>query len=74
MAKAKAKAPKKAPRKIADVTYLMPAEVKDWIERASSKINHLTSEVDRLKKENDELRGYRKWAEHRILRSDQETE
>lgn len=69
MAKAKAKA--KAPKR-AEPTYLMPTEVRDWIDRADSMIRHLKSEVERLKKENTELRSYRKWAEHRILRSDQE--
>lgn len=54
------------------VQYAMPMEVKDWIERANSTIQHLRGEVDRLKQDNIELKAYKKWAEHRILRSDYE--
>ena len=62
-------ATKKAP-KGAEPMYTVPHEVKEWIERTSSIMSHLQGEVDRLKKENEELRSYRKWAEGRILRSD----
>lgn len=60
--------PKKAPEKL----YTMPQEVSDWIERAQSIMNHQKGEIERLKRENAELRGWRKWAEHRILRSEHE--
>lgn len=53
-------------------TYTMPQDVKDWIERAQSIMNHQKGEIERLKKENTELKAYKKWAEHRILRSDYE--
>ena len=56
----------------ADPTYAMPIEVKNWIDQAHSTINHLKGEVDRLKTENKELKAYKKWAEHRILRSEHE--
>ena len=62
-----------ATKKLApEKTYAMPQEVKDWIEQATSRIKHLQGTIDRLKKENEELKSYRKWAEHKILRSDQE--
>jgi polyhydroxyalkanoate synthesis regulator phasin len=50
----------------------MPMEVKDWIERAQSIMNHQKGEIDRLKEEVKDLKAYKKWAEHRILRSDHE--
>jgi hypothetical protein len=52
--------------------YTMPLEVKNWIERAQSTINHQKGEIQRLKQENEELKSYKKWAEHRILRSEHE--
>ena len=52
--------------------YSMTVEVKEWIDRASSTITHQKSEIERLKRENAELKAWRKWAEHRILRSDHE--
>ena len=64
----KAKSTGAAPEKM----YTMPPEVKDWIERAQSTINHLKGEVERLKGEVTDLKAYKKWAEHRILRSDHE--
>lgn len=50
--------------------FTMPVEVKDWIDRANSIMNHLKGEIERLKQENKELKQYKRWAEHRILRSD----
>ena len=61
---------KKAPAKPAEKTYAMPMEVKDWIERANSTINHLKGEVERLKEENKNLKAYKKFAENRILKVD----
>ena len=52
--------------------FSMPQEVKDWIERANSTIQHLRGQVETLKKENADLKAYRKFAENRILRSDHE--
>ena len=74
MATAKKTPAKKAtkPAKAQEPTYLMPEEVKDWIERANSTIQHLRGQVERLKTENTELKAYRKFAETRILRSDHE--
>jgi hypothetical protein len=72
-AKAKAPAPaKKAPKKATEEQFDMPMEVKNWIERAQSIMNHQKGEILRLKSENAELKAYKKWAEHRILRSDHE--
>jgi hypothetical protein len=53
-------------------TYGMPQEVSDWIERANSIINSLRNQVAELKQENADLKSYRKFAEKRILRSEQE--
>jgi hypothetical protein len=50
----------------------MPTEVKEWIERANSTIQHLQSKVARLETENKELKAYQKFAEQRILRSEHE--
>jgi hypothetical protein len=86
IAPVKAKAPaktKKAPERIlvaertiakvkADEKFVMPMEVKNWIERANSIMNHQKGEIERLKQENKELRTWRRWAEDRILRSDHE--
>ena len=70
---APAKKPAKAPAKASDgPLYTMPQEVKDWIERAQSIMNHQKGEIERLKEENEKLKAYRKFAEHRILRSDHE--
>jgi hypothetical protein len=67
------KAPAKQPaRKEQEPTYMMSQEVKDWIEQASSRLRHLTGEVERLKEENRNLKEYRRFAENRILRSEHE--
>jgi len=52
--------------------YMMSKEVKDWIERASSIMKHQEGKIQDLQKELKELKAYKKWAEHRILRSDHE--
>jgi len=63
--------PLKAPPR-REQEFSMPPEVKDWIERANSTIQHLRGQVETLKKENADLKAYRKFAENRILRSDHE--
>jgi hypothetical protein len=63
------------PKKVApkeERQFSMPQEVKDWIERAQSIMNHQRGEIERLKEENKALKTYRKFAEHRILRSEAE--
>jgi hypothetical protein len=68
-------AKKVAPKKQAEFsepTYAMPREVKEWIERANSTIQHLKGKVERLETENKELKAYQKFAEQRILRSEHE--
>lgn len=64
---------KKAPALPSQQTFAMPTEVKDWIERAQSIMNHQKGQIELLKKENSELKTWRRWAENRILRSDHET-
>jgi hypothetical protein len=69
---------KLAPKKQAEFsvppqqTYDMTREVKEWIERANSIIQHLRGKVERLESENKELKAYQKFAEQRILRSEHE--
>ena len=53
MATAKKPAAKKT--KKAEQTFSMPMEVKDWIDQASSRMAHMTSEIARLKEENKQL-------------------
>lgn len=48
----------------------MPQEVKDWIERAHSIMNHQRGEIERLKEENKELKAYKSWASSRLTRSE----
>ena len=60
----------KAPQKAEE--WLMPVEVRDWIDQASSRIKHLTAQLEKLKLENADLKTYRKFAEKRILRSEAE--
>ena len=58
-------APKKAEAKQEE--FRMPQEVKDWIDQAHSRVNHLTSEVERLKDENAKLRRANKVMEQRVM-------
>ena len=55
-----------------EVQYTMSREVKEWIDQATSRMRHMQGEIDRLKEENKALKSYRKFAEHRILRSEGE--
>ena len=50
-----------------DEEFRMPTEVKDWIDQAHSRINHLTHEVARLKEENLKLRRANKVMEQRVM-------
>lgn len=68
---AKKPVPKKAPP--VEQTFAMPTEVKAWIERAQSIMNHQKGQIELLKKENAEMKTWRRWAENRILRSEHET-
>ena len=73
-AKKAVKAPIKAATKPAEPPqeFRMPAEVKEWIEQATSRMRNLQSKIDRLESDNIELKAYKKWAEHRILGSSHE--
>ena len=51
---------------------IMSKEVKEWIDRAGSIMTNQKSQIEDLKAQVNELKAYKKWAEHRILRSDQE--
>jgi hypothetical protein len=57
---------------VPEPVYGMPREVKEWIEQATSRMKHMGGEIERLKEENNALKAYRKFAEHRILRSEAE--
>ena len=61
-----ARGPSEAPQG-AEQRFAMPIEVRDWIEQASSRIKHLTSEVERLKAENITLRRANKVMEGRVM-------
>ena len=52
--------------------FRMPQEVKEWIDQAMSRMRNMQNKIDKQAVEIAELKSYRKWAEHRILRSDQE--
>ena len=66
------KTARKTTPEVREPMYHMPVEVRDWIERTTSMLNHQKGEIARLKQENKELKAYKAWATHRILRSDQE--
>jgi hypothetical protein len=73
----KAKVPtpaKKAPTasRAPEEQFRMPAEVKDWIDLAASRMISMQGKIDRLETENKELKAYKKWAENRILGSSYE--
>lgn len=67
MATAKKTAAKKTPVKKAEQTFAMPMEVKNWIDQASSRMAHMTSEIERLKEENKQLRRTHKLMEQRVM-------
>jgi hypothetical protein len=58
---------KKPAAKKEEQTFAMPVEVKDWIDQASSRMNHMRSEIDRLKEENKQLRRSHKLMEQRVM-------
>lgn len=66
-----AKAPVKAKAAPAE-EFRMPAEVKEWIDLAASRMKSMQGKIDRLETEIVELKSYKKWAEHRILGSSHE--
>ena len=65
MATAKKPAAKKT--KKAEQTFAMPMEVKNWIDQASSRMAHMTSEIARLKEENKQLKRTHKLMEQRVM-------
>jgi FtsZ-binding cell division protein ZapB len=50
----------------------MPVEVADWIKQAESRITYLTTEVGRLKEENQSLRRANKVMESRVMGASRE--
>ena len=70
--KKKVSAAKKTTKIVKPEMHMMSQDVKDWIARASSIMAHLKGENERLKQENADMKAYKKWAEHRILRSEGE--
>jgi len=67
MATAKKPAAKKTPAKKVEPQFAMPMEVKDWIDQASSRMAHMTSEIARLKEENKALKRTHKLMEQRVM-------
>jgi hypothetical protein len=47
--------------------FAMPMEVKNWIDQASSRMAHMTSEIARLKEENKQLKRTHKLMEQRVM-------
>ena len=47
--------------------YDMPMEVKEWIDQATSRINYMTTEIQRLKEENKKLKRANKVMEQRVM-------
>jgi len=63
MATAKKPAAKKISVEPRGEQFHMPMEVKNWIDQASSRMAHMTSEIARLKEENKQLkRSTSKWS------------
>jgi hypothetical protein len=56
----------KTPSK-AEPQFAMPMEVKNWIDQASSRMAHMTSEIARLKEENKQLKRTHKLMEQRVM-------
>ena len=57
---------KKDPTKSAQ-QYSMPQEVKDWIDQASSRLAYMTTQILRLKEENQKLKRANKVMETRVM-------
>jgi cell division septum initiation protein DivIVA len=51
----------------AEAQFAMPQEVKDWIDQASSRMNHMKTEIERLKEENKNLKRSHKLMEQRVM-------
>jgi len=66
MATVKKPAAKKITPK-AEEKYRMPMEVKNWIDQASSRMARMTSEIERLKEENKQLKRTHKLMEQRVM-------
>ena len=66
MATVKKTAAKKITPK-AEEQYRMPVEVKNWIDQASSRMARMTSEIERLKEENKQLKRTHKLMEQRVM-------
>jgi len=47
--------------------FRMPMEVKEWIDQASSRLAYMTSEIERLKEENQKLKRANKVMEQRVM-------
>jgi hypothetical protein len=66
MATVKKSAAKKITPKV-EPQFAMPMEVKNWIDQASSRMAHMTSEIARLKEENKQLKRTHKLMEQRVM-------
>ena len=67
MATAKKPAAKKISVEPRGEQFHMPMEVKNWIDQASSRMAHMTSEIARLKEENKQLKRTHKLMEQRVM-------
>lgn len=66
----KTKKPKSSPSTNSVQDYLMPIDVKNWIDGASSRIAYLREQVVALTEENQRLKAALRFAEQRILGKD----
>jgi len=62
----------KIERSKTETVYNMPAEVSNWIDSAMSRIQHLTSTVERQKEEIKNLKVANKAMERRVMGTSQE--
>ena len=67
MTTAKKPAAKKNPVQPDSQQFRMPMEVKEWIDQASSRLAYMTSEIERLKAENQKLKRANKVMEQRVM-------
>jgi predicted RNase H-like nuclease (RuvC/YqgF family) len=67
MTTVKKPAAKKTPVQPDSQQFRMPMEVKEWIDQASSRLAYMTSEIERLKEENQKLKRANKVMEQRVM-------
>lgn len=59
-----------ATKKKEEKKHMMPAAVKEWIDRAGSIMASQKSQIEDLRAQVKDLKAYKKWAEKKILQAD----